>query len=193
MTDWSMFGLVRYLIKNLDPNPEREGLRETPKRFIEAWQFWCSGAGIDPQSVLKVFEDGAEHYDEMIFQGSIPFWSNCEHHMAPFFGVAHIGYIPNGRIVGLSKIARVTDILARRLQVQERLTVQIADALMQGLTPLGVGVVLQARHTCMESRGVQKIGSITTTSSLIGNFREPAVRAEFMGFVHSADRGIASV
>jgi GTP cyclohydrolase I len=136
---------------------------------------------------LKVFEDGAEHYDQMLIERNIPVWSLCEHHMAPFFGVAHIAYIPKGHIVGLSKLVRLTDIYARRLQVQERLTAQIADALWTHLQPQGVGVVLECRHSCMESRGVCKAGVTTTTSALFGAIKEePETRAEFLHLVHSS-------
>jgi GTP cyclohydrolase I len=138
----------------------------------------------NPADVLKVFEDGAEGVDQMVLETDIPIYSFCEHHMAPIFGVAHIAYIPNGKVVGLSKLVRVADIFARRLQVQERLTNQIADALNDHLEPIGVGVVIQARHGCMESRGVCKHGVVTTTSALRGAIKEEAsTRAEFMSLV----------
>lgn len=173
-------------VNGIDPG-EREGLKETPTRVANAWQFWLSGYQQDPLEVLKTFEDGASGVDEMVFQGTIPFWSNCEHHMVPFFGIAHVGYLPGGKIVGLSKIARLIDVFARRLQVQERLTQQVADVMHKGLRPLGVGVVLQARHCCMESRGIQKIGSVTTTSALLGALKtKPEARAEFMSMVQMA-------
>jgi GTP cyclohydrolase I len=140
--------------------------------------------------VMKTFEDGAAGADGMVFQGGIPFCSLCEHHMAPFFGFAHIGYIPNGKIVGLSKLSRVTDVYARRLQVQERLGTQVAGALMEHLEPLGCGVILQARHMCMEMRGVQKAGTITTTTVLRGTFLSHAeVRSEFMSMAQTAMSG----
>jgi GTP cyclohydrolase I len=162
----------------------REGLAETPKRVVKAWGQWFAGYGQNPADVLKVFEDGAEGCDQMVLETDIPVYSFCEHHMAPIFGVAHIAYIPNGKVVGLSKLARVTDIFARRLQVQERLTNQIADALDEHLAPLGVGVIIQARHGCMESRGVCKHGVVTTTSALRGAIRnESSCRAEFMSLV----------
>ena len=173
-------------VNGVDPS-EREGLKDTPTRVATAWEFWLSGYKQDPQEVLKTFEDGADGVDEIIFQGTIPFWSNCEHHMVPFFGIAHVGYIPYGKIVGLSKIARLIEVFSRRLQVQERLTQQIANAMLEGLQPLGVGVVLQARHCCMESRGIQKIGSVTTTSALLGAFKhKPEARSEFMTLVQMA-------
>lgn len=171
-------------------NPSRQGLRETPERYVRALEFWTSGYQAHSSSVLKCFEDGAEGFDEMVFQRDIPFYSLCEHHLAPFFGVVHIGYVPNGKIVGLSKLARLVDIFARRLQVQERLCCQIADTLVRGLAAKGVGVVIQARHLCMESRGVQKSGTVTITTALRGVFKaEPDARAEFMALVQTAMQG----
>jgi GTP cyclohydrolase I len=168
--------------------PDRQGLQETPKRYVTALAFWTKGYQEDPKSVLKEFEDGAQNYNEMVFQGAISCWSLCEHHLAPFFGVAHIGYIPNGKIVGLSKLSRLVDVFARRLQVQERLTRQIADALDENLKPKAVGVVLRCRHSCIESRGVQKAGSMTYTSALTGLFKDDiSARSEFLKFVDRAD------
>lgn len=165
----------------------REGLLETPERVIRSLDFLTSGYNESPHSIfkiLKTFEDGGENYNEMVYQGRIPIYSLCEHHMLPFFGFAHIGYIPSKKIVGLSKLSRLADIFARRLQVQERLTCQIADCLMEHLSPEGVGVVIQARHLCMEMRGVCKSGTETTTSALRGNFKEHSeVRAEFFSMV----------
>jgi len=185
---------IHDFLKYLGEDPSREGLRETPRRFINAWREWSVGYRTDPSSILKMFDDGAEKYDEFVFQGSIPFFSHCEHHMAPFFGFAHLGYIANGRIVGLSKLARLVEVFSRRLQVQERITNQVADALMEHLKPRGVGVVLQARHLCMESRGVQKIGTVTTTSALRGAVKvEPETRAEFLTFVSAASQGVKTV
>ena len=178
----------RRILQQIDPDPNREGLRETPDRVAQAFKFWTSGYNKDPKDVLKTFEDGASVYDELVFQGGIQIHSLCEHHIAPFFGVAHIGYIPNGKIVGLSKLARLAEIFARRLQVQERLTCQIAQALEEHLDPLGVGVVLRCRHLCMESRGIQKSGTITYTSALLGAFKkETSARDEFLKFVALAD------
>lgn len=162
----------------------REGLRETSARVAKAWDEWCSGYRTDVPALLRTFEDGAAGYDEMVLETDIPVYSKCEHHLADIFGVAHVAYLPQGRVVGLSKIVRVVEAYMRRLQVQERLTVQIAEALAAGLQPRGVGVVLQCRHMCMESRGVSRPGVVTTTSCLLGAFREPAVRAEFMALVH---------
>ena len=172
------------LLQFIGEDPKRGGLKETPKRYLKAWQHWAGGYGQDPAALLKCFEDGAERYDEMVLVKSIPVYSHCEHHLAPFFGVAHVAYIPDGRIVGLSKISRLVDIFARRLQVQERLTNQIADAMEQNLVPKGVAVVIECRHLCMESRGIQRQGSSTTTSAMRGVFRgNAAARAEFMGLV----------
>lgn len=180
---------VRAFLAWLGDDPGREGLQNTPERFLKAWKFWTSGYDVNPNDVIKTFVDGSEQYSGLVFQGCIPVWSHCEHHLAPFFGVAHIGYIPNGCILGLSKFSRVVEIFARRLQVQERLTCEIANALNDTLEPHAVGVVLHCRHTCMESRGVEKAGTMTYTSHLLGYFREDvAARAEFMQFVQQADR-----
>ena len=182
---------VKELLRYVGEDPKREGLGETPKRVLAALKFWCSGYGEKPESVLKTFKDGGQNYDEMVFQSSIPFFSLCEHHMIPFFGYVHIAYIPNKRIVGLSKLARLTEIYARRLQVQERLTGQIVEALHKQLHCKGAAVVTQARHLCMESRGVQKVGTVTVCSALRGVFKkEPEVRAEFMALVQTAMGGI---
>lgn len=162
----------------------RQGLLDTSNRVSEALSFMTSGYKQSPKDVLKTFEDGASGYDELIFQGSIPFYSLCEHHLLPFFGVAHIGYIPNGKIVGLSKLVKLVDIFARRLQVQERATTQILDALDDTLNPMGAGVVLCCRHLCMESRGVRTQGTVTITSAIRGVLKDSAsAKAEFMGLV----------
>lgn len=172
---------IRRLLQFVGDDPERGGLAETPKRVAKAWKFWCSGYEADIGALFKTFEDGAEGADEMVVVKDIPFYTNCEHHMAPFFGTATIAYLPNGKVVGLSKLSRVLDAFARRLQVQERLTCQVADAIMEHLSPLGCGVVIKARHLCMESRGVCQQGHHTITSALRGNFKEDAsVRAEFL-------------
>lgn len=169
------------LLQVIGENPGREGLSDTPKRVVKAWQHWCSGYGKDAGAVLKVFEDGAEGYDQMISVNNIPIYSHCEHHMAAIIGTASIAYIPDGKIVGLSKLSRLADIFARRLQVQERLTNQIADALSEHLKPKGVGVLIKARHMCMESRGVCQQGHHTRTVALRGVlFTDAAARAEFM-------------
>lgn len=169
------------LLQFVGEDPKRGGLLETPARMAKAWKHWTGGYGLDAASILKCFEDGAEKADEMVLVKDIPFYSQCEHHLAPFFGTVTIGYIPNGKIVGLSKLSRLADMFARRLQVQERLTNQIADAIEQHLGAKGVGVIVRARHMCMESRGVCQQGHHTVTSALRGVMREQAeTRAEFM-------------
>jgi len=159
----------------------REGLEETPSRVAKALKHWFKGYGENPADIMKVFEDGGEDYDQMVVVKDIPIYSKCEHHMADIFGTATIAYIPDGKIVGLSKLSRLADIFARRLQVQERLTFQIADAINKHLEPKGVGVMIKARHMCMESRGICQQGHHTITTALYGAFREEAdTRAEFM-------------
>lgn len=154
---------------------------ETPLRVAKALQFWTSGYDKNPGDILKVFEDGGEGYDEMVIVKDIPVYSQCEHHLASIFGTATIAYIPDGRIVGLSKLSRLADIFARRLQVQERLTAQIADSLWEHLKPKGVGVILRCRHMCMESRGLCQQGHHTITSALRGVIKEDhKVRSEFL-------------
>lgn len=173
--------VVRQLLNAVDPNPTRGGLAETPDRVAKAWAEWTSGYGMDAGEVLKVFEDGAENYDEMVMVKDIPVYSHCEHHLAAIFGTATVAYIPNGRIVGLSKLSRLVDLHGRRLQVQERLTNDVAEDLWKHLQPLGVGVIIRARHMCMESRGLCQQGHHTITVALRGVFKEqPEARAEFM-------------
>lgn len=175
-SDW------RRLLAHLGEDPNRQGLLDTPERVEKAWQHWTSGYGKDPAAILKVFEDGAEQYNKLIVVRNIPVYSRCEHHLAPFFGTATVGYTPNGRIVGLSKLTRLVDCFAKRLQVQERLTMQVAEALMQHVEPLSVGVVVRCRHMCMESRGIRTPGEETVTSALLGEMRtNPALRSEFLG------------
>jgi GTP cyclohydrolase I len=183
------------LVLVVDPHSPRAGTEETPLRAAKAWCDWTtSGYDKDPASVLKVFEDGGENYDEMVFQGMIPFFSTCEHHLLSFFGYASIAYIPQGRVVGLSKLARLVEIFSRRLQIQERLVGEIADAMMNELQPLGVGVCMQARHLCMESRGIQKIGTFTVTTALRGEFKTcPEVKAEFNSLVQTAMSGVVKL
>lgn len=186
--------LIEELVNRLDPSPNREGLKETPARVKKAWGFFCSGYDQKPEDVLKCFEDGGEKYDELLFQANIPLVSACEHHLEKFWGMAHIAYVPNGKIVGLSKLSRLAEIFARRLQVQERLTQQIADALMEHLHPKGVGVVLQMRHGCMEFRGIQKVGTVTMSSVLRGCIKEePSCRAEFLSLVNTASQGLVKL
>lgn len=169
------------LLHAIEPNPNREGIKETPERVAKAWAEWTSGYDVDIGAMLKTFEDGAERYDEMVIVKDIPIYSKCEHHLADIFGTATIAYIPNGKVVGLSKLSRLADAFARRLQVQERLTVQIADALEEHLQPKGIGVLIRARHMCMESRGTCQQGHHTITSALRGALRnDAAARAEFL-------------
>jgi len=182
--DYKRLNLVKAgdaLLHCVDPEYGREGTAETPARFAKAWDYWTSGYSIDPAELLKTFQDGAEGYDQMVSVVNIPIYSKCEHHLADIFGTATIAYIPNGRVVGLSKLSRLADCFARRLQVQERMTQQIADALQEHLEPLGVGVVIKARHMCMESRGICQQGHHTVTTALHGAIKdEPQTRAEFL-------------
>lgn len=169
------------LLQFAGDDPKREGLAETPARVAKALKHWFSGYDKKPEDLLKVFEDGGESYDQMVVVKDIPIYSKCEHHMADIFGTATIAYIPDGKIVGLSKLSRLADMFARRLQVQERLTNQIADALYEHLEPKGVAVMIKARHMCMESRGICQQGHHTVTTALKGVFREESeTRAEFM-------------
>lgn len=162
-------------------DPKRSGLHATPHRVARAWEHWAGGYDVDIPQLLTTFEDGGENYDQAVSVVDIPFYSHCEHHLAPFFGTATISYIPNGRIVGLSKLSRVLDAYSRRLQVQERITNQVAEALNEHLKPLGVGVRLKARHLCMESRGVRQQGHFTVSTALRGAMaREPSAKAEFL-------------
>lgn len=165
----------------------RPGLQETPIRVAKAFEHWFGGYAVDIPGLFKVFEDGAEGADQMVAVVRIPFYSKCEHHMADIFGHATVAYIPSGRIVGLSKLNRVVDAFARRLQVQERLTNNIADAIQEHLEPIGVGVYITARHMCMESRGVCQHGHHTVTTALRGAIKdEPQTRAEFLALCHKA-------
>jgi len=173
---------VRRILEAIGEDPTREGLRETPRRIAEMYEELFAGLHQDPREVLTTgFQ---EPHREMVILKNIPFYSLCEHHFLPFHGRAHVGYVPEGRIAGASKIARAVDILARRPQLQERLTGQIADAIMEGLSPDGVAVVIEAEHLCMTMRGVQKPGTTLVTSAIRGGFRRRAVtRAEFLALV----------
>ena len=156
-------------------------------RVSRAWKHWTSGYDQDPAELLKAFEDGAEDYNELIVVRGIPVYSHCEHHLAPFFGKATIGYLPNGKIVGLSKLTRLVDCFAKRLQVQERLTIQIANALMTHLEPKAAGVVIRCRHMCMESRGIRTPGEETVTSAMLGELQPNlALRTEFLALAREA-------
>lgn len=172
---------IRRLLQYAGDDPSREGLLETPARVAKALNHWFSGYGQDPKEIMKVFEDGGEDYNQMVVVKDIPIYSKCEHHMADIFGTVTIAYIPDGKIIGLSKLSRLADMFARRLQVQERLTSQIAGAITEHLEPKGVGVMIKARHMCMESRGICQQGHHTITTALTGAFLdEPETRAEFM-------------
>lgn len=187
--DQSATDIVTRLLQYIGENPTREGLQDTPQRVLKAWKEWATGYGVDPETLLKHFEDGAEDVDELVIVHNIPFISKCEHHLADMIGIAHVGYIPNGKIVGLSKLARLVDCFARRLQVQERATTQIADALLRYLNPVGVGVLVRASHACMSTRGVKIHGSVTTTSAMRGALLEKsAARKEFMDLCMMAEK-----
>lgn len=173
---------IRQLILLIGDDPNREGLRETPDRVMRAYAEMFSGYREDPAVLMKTFTDGT--CDEMVLVKDVTFDSFCEHHLLAFSGVAHVGYIPDGRIIGLSKIARLVDLFAKRLQVQERLTVQITGALMEHLKPKGAGCVIQARHSCMACRGVKKQGAKMVTSSLEGVIKDdPRTRQEFLSLI----------
>lgn len=174
---------IKNLLEEVGEDPNREGLKRTPHRVAKAYEFLTQGYKKNVKEVLNgaVFN---EKYDEMVMVKDIDFYSMCEHHLLPFFGKVHIAYIPDGKIVGLSKIPRIVDVFAQRLQVQERMTQEIADTLDQFLTPRGVGVVVEAYHICMMMRGVQKQNSITTTSAMHGIFKEDArTRTEFLNLI----------
>ena len=180
--------LIDNLLHRLGEDPTREGLMRTPERVTRSLEFLTSGYGQDVHEVLNgaVFE---EPYSEMVLVKDIEVYSLCEHHMLPFFGKAHVAYVPNGRVVGLSKLPRLVDIFARRLQVQERLTTQIAEALQSCLEPVGVGVVIEASHLCMMMRGVQKQNAQTITSCMLGAFRDDEkTRSEFLQLIRRSPR-----
>ena len=170
------------ILNAIGEDSSREGLLKTPERAAKAMQFLTQGYDQDPQAILRgaMFK---EDYDDMVIIKDIELYSMCEHHMLPFFGKAHIAYIPNGHIVGLSKIPRIVDAFARRMQVQERLTDQIKDCIQAALEPLGVAVVIEAQHMCMQMRGIQKQNSVTTTSSFTGAFEKDKTRKEFISLI----------
>lgn len=177
-----MANLYKEVIGEIDQDPHRAGLVDTPLRVAKAMKFLTKGYQEDPEAILKsaMF---AEDYSQMVLVKDIELYSLCEHHMLPFFGKAHVAYIPNGQIVGLSKIPRVVDAFARRLQVQERLTNQIKDCIQQTLNPHGVAVVIEARHLCMQMRGIEKQNSVTTTSAFHGAFLKEKTRTEFINLI----------
>jgi GTP cyclohydrolase I len=175
---------VRTLLRWAGDDPDREGLTDTPTRVVRAYRDWFSGYGIDPAAYLRRTFEEVEGYDEMIVLRGIEFESHCEHHMAPIIGRAHVGYLPTNKVVGISKLARVVDGYGRRFQVQEKLTAQIARCINDVLRPRGVGVVIDATHQCMTTRGVHKRGVSMITSKMLGAFREDArTRAEFLRFI----------
>jgi GTP cyclohydrolase I len=177
-------GVYHLMLEQLGENPDREGLLKTPERAAKAMQFLTQGYQQDATAILQsaMFQ---EDYSEMVLVKDIELYSLCEHHVLPFFGKAHVAYIPNGYIVGLSKIPRVVDVFSRRLQVQERLTDEILHCIQDTLQPLGVAVVIEARHMCMMMRGVQKQNSVTTTSAFTGEFQRVETRNEFLNLIHA--------
>ena len=181
---------VRTLLGWAGDDPTREGLRDTPRRVAEAYREWFSGYDVDPRDYLsRTFEETAG-YDEMVVLRDIEFESHCEHHMAPLIGRAHVGYLPTNKVVGISKLARVVDVFARRFQVQEKMTAEIARAINEVLKPKGVGVVIEAAHECMTTRGVHKRQVSMITSKMLGSFRtEARTRSEFLTFIDIRDRG----
>ena len=181
--------LTRQLLGHIGEDPGREGLKRTPERVALAWEFLARGYD---QTLEQVVGDACfeEQYDEMVTVKDIDFFSMCEHHLLPFFGRAHVGYLPDGRVIGLSKIPRIIDMYARRLQVQERMTLQIANALMEVLKPRGVGVVVEGVHMCMQMRGVEKQNSYATTSHMVGEFKSSQkTREEFLQIISMGRRG----
>jgi GTP cyclohydrolase I len=183
-------GYVEHIIKEIGEDPNREGLLKTPHRVAKAYEYLTSGYTKDIDKVLNgaIFK---EDYDEMVLVRNIDFYSMCEHHMLPFFGKVHIAYIPDGKIVGLSKLPRIVEVFARRLQVQERMTKEIADTINEYLKPVGVAVVSEAYHMCMMMRGVEKQNSSTTSSSMHGVFKtDPKTRVEFLSLIRSGNNSI---
>ena len=179
-----MEDLFRQLIEGLGDDPDRGGLADTPRRADKAFRFLTKGYSETVGQAVSgaIFESAM---DEMVIVRNVEIYSLCEHHLLPFFGVCHVGYLPRGKVLGLSKMARIADVFARRLQIQENLTMQIAESIMELVEPLGVGVVIQARHLCMMMRGVEKQGSEMTTSCLLGSFRENSqTRAEFLSLIN---------
>ena len=178
----SIGGYYKKILVELGENPDREGLLKTPERVAKSLQYLTHGYDLDPVAILNSAKF-KEEYKQMVIVKDIEVYSMCEHHMLPFFGKAHVAYIPNHYIVGLSKIPRIVDAFARRLQVQERLTTEIRDCIQNTLNPLGVAVVIEAQHLCMQMRGVQKQNSITTTSAFTGEFENDRTRTEFISLI----------
>jgi len=190
LTSASFDDLVREMLVRLGEDPTREGLVRTPERVAKAYQFLTKGYQEDPEALLK----GAlftVSYDEMVIVKDVEMFSLCEHHMLPFFGKVHVAYIPNGKVIGLSKIPRLIEVFSRRLQIQERLTTQIAETIQEIIEPQGVGVVIEARHLCMMMRGVEKQHSAAVTSSMLGCFRdEEETRSEFLSLIRQRPNGV---
>ena len=175
---------VRVLLRWAGDDPDREGLADTPKRVVRAYEDWFSGYQDDPVDFLRRTFQEVDGYDEMVVLRDISFESHCEHHMAPIIGKAHVGYLPRNKVVGISKLARVVEAFARRFQVQEAMTAQIANCIQEILKPKGVAVVIEAVHQCMTTRGIHKQGVTMITSQLVGDFRsDPRTRAEFLGMI----------
>lgn len=168
------------LLEFIGEDPQRDGLKDTPKRFLKAWKFFTKGYQDDPKQILGTMFENEEGYDEMVILRDIEFYSMCEHHLVPFFGKVHIAYVPGDKVVGISKLARLVECFARRVQIQERMTAQIANAIQGNLHPQGVAVMVEAQHLCMVARGVEKQNSVMVTSSLKGCMAEPEARAEFL-------------
>jgi len=178
---------VRTLIKWAGDDPDREGLLDTPDRVVRSYEEYYSGYGQDPVEILKRTFEETNGYDEMVVLKDVEISSHCEHHMAPIIGRVHIGYLPYKSVVGISKLARIVNVFARRLQIQEKMTAQIADALNEVINPRGVGVVVEAAHHCMTTRGIQKQGVMMVTSRMLGTFRsDPKTRREFLAFIGHA-------
>ena len=176
--------ITRKLLKEIGENPDREGLVRTPSRVAKSWEFFSKGYNQNLEDIINnaIFEEDAK---DMVIVRDVEFFSLCEHHLLPFFGKAHVGYIPNGKVVGLSKIPRIIDMFSRRLQVQERLTHQVAEALQDVLNPIGVAVVMEGRHMCMQMRGVEKQNSFASTSAMLGQFRKSSeTRSEFLSIIN---------
>ena len=176
--------IIRKLLKEIGENPDREGLVRTPSRVAKSWEFFSKGYNQNLEDIINnaIFEEDAK---DMVIVRDVEFFSLCEHHLLPFFGKAHVGYIPNGKVIGLSKIPRIIDMFSRRLQVQERLTHQVAEVLQDVLNPIGVAVVMEGRHMCMQMRGVEKQNSFASTSAMLGQFRKSSeTRSEFLSIIN---------
>ncbi|MGA8043591.1 MAG: GTP cyclohydrolase I FolE [Terracidiphilus sp.] len=189
LAEYSTQEIYRELLSRLGEDPTRDGLLATPSRVEKAMAYLTKGYDEDPMKILRgaLFD---VDYDEMVIVKDVEMFSLCEHHMLPFFGKVHVAYIPKGKVIGLSKIARLVEVFARRLQVQERLTRQIADAIQEAIAPQGVGVVIEARHLCMMMRGIEKQHSSTVTSAMVGCFRQKETRTEFLSLVRQPGNGL---